>query len=110
VIEAIPLQCTPELQRHFFVTGYSPDTVGLESSMSPPNETATSSGLLNAPKTDDSVVPLVPQRIQRLVREVSDMHKKTVGTSSHWPKGIPDVAGLHPPSYEEAKVPDVSAR
>jgi hypothetical protein len=110
VIEAVNLQCTPELSRNYFVTGYSPDTVGLESSVSPTNGAGTSSGLLKTPGAYDNDVPSVPPHIQRLVREVSGMHKKTVVTSSHRPKRIPEVAGLHPPSYEEAEVPDVSAR
>ena len=100
VIDAVPLQYTPDIPRNFFVTGYSPDTVGMEQSLSPPN--------ICLP-TARSVGPPVPPRLERIVREVSGKSSQSkMHGSSHRQKTIPDIGALRPPSYMNFEEPDDS--
>ena len=100
VIDAVPLQCTPDIPRNFFVTGYSPDPVGMEPSLSPPN---------NCLPAARSVGPPVPPRLERIVREVSGKSSQSkMHGSSHRPKMIPDIGALQPPSYMNFEEPDDS--
>ena len=100
VIDAVPLQSTPDIPRNFFVTGYSPDPVGMEPSLSPLN---------NCLPTARSVGPPVPPRLERIVREVSGKSSQSkMHGISHRPKMIPDIGALQPTSYMNFEEPDDS--
>lgn len=107
MFDPIPLQLTPTpvLPRNFFVTGYSPETLDLESSVSTPSQPAISGASLlrKAAGLSENYFPSVenvgPSVAPRIARELARMHPQTNETPHRRIK-VPEVAASHPPDMD----------
>jgi hypothetical protein len=111
LFDTIPLQHTPTpvLPRNFFVTGYSPETLDLESSVSPASQPAVSDASLlrkavglseNYFTSVENVGPSVAPRIARITREVARMHSHKNETQ-YRRRTVPGVAATQPPGMDD---------